>query len=179
MSLPADLIDQPRSLAKSGRRRPKQADLRRAVSTAYYAVFHALSELAADRVLRGVSHDRLGLTSLVQRSISHSNVKKAAAWLSCAPGQIKGVVRQARGNGAVNARLQWVCTRIVTLQELRHQADYDFSNQSPRWNRADALRLIDEAKRCIEELRDLEPSPDLTLLLVGCVLGERLLRNSE
>lgn len=42
MPLPDDLLEQARHLANGERRRPKQASLRRAVSTAYYALFHLL-----------------------------------------------------------------------------------------------------------------------------------------
>ena len=48
---PHDLIRMARQLASgdlgSGRGRPRQAELRRAVSTAYYAMFHALALTAA------------------------------------------------------------------------------------------------------------------------------------
>ena len=40
MSFPNDLLEQARHLANREPKRPKQASLRRAVSTAYYALFH-------------------------------------------------------------------------------------------------------------------------------------------
>ena len=43
MSLPEDLLEQAVHLATLDARRPKQANLRRAVSTAYYALFHLLT----------------------------------------------------------------------------------------------------------------------------------------
>jgi hypothetical protein len=43
VSFPNDLLEQARHLANREPRRPKQASLRRAVSTAYYALFHLLS----------------------------------------------------------------------------------------------------------------------------------------
>ena len=42
MPYAADLLEQARHLAKRGKKRPRQASLRRAVSTAYYALFHLL-----------------------------------------------------------------------------------------------------------------------------------------
>lgn len=42
MSLAKDLLEQAKHLASRERKRPKQASLRRAVSTAYYAVFYLL-----------------------------------------------------------------------------------------------------------------------------------------
>jgi hypothetical protein len=43
MPFPNDLLEQARHLANREPKRPKQASLRRAVSTAYYALFHLLS----------------------------------------------------------------------------------------------------------------------------------------
>ena len=40
---PLDLIEAARDMTESGRGRPTQAKLRRAVSTAYYAMFHCLA----------------------------------------------------------------------------------------------------------------------------------------
>ena len=44
----ADLIETARAITETGRGRPNQARLRRAVSTAYYAMFHTLAASAAD-----------------------------------------------------------------------------------------------------------------------------------
>ena len=46
MAFPGDLLEQAKHLSKRERRKPKQASLRRAVSTAYYALFHLLIEEA-------------------------------------------------------------------------------------------------------------------------------------
>jgi len=42
MTFAKDLLEQANHLARREQRKPKQARLRRAVSTAYYAVFHLL-----------------------------------------------------------------------------------------------------------------------------------------
>ena len=42
MPFPEDLLEQAKHLASRERTKPKQASLRRAVSTAYYALFHLL-----------------------------------------------------------------------------------------------------------------------------------------
>src|SRR5262245_43956452 len=51
MTLATDLLKQARSLCAASPRRPKQADLRRAVSTAYYSLFHALIAAAVGGML--------------------------------------------------------------------------------------------------------------------------------
>lgn len=73
---PYDLIRIARHLATGGvggnRGRPRQADLRRAVSTTYYALFHALSRCCAD-ILAGSTpaHRRQRGWQLVYRSLEH------------------------------------------------------------------------------------------------------------
>ena len=46
-----DLIETARSLTEISLRRPSQANLRRAVSTAYYAMFHCLAGCAANLII--------------------------------------------------------------------------------------------------------------------------------
>jgi hypothetical protein len=45
MSLHADLLEQAGNLARLDPTRPKQVNLRRAVSSAYYALFHLLTRI--------------------------------------------------------------------------------------------------------------------------------------
>jgi hypothetical protein len=46
MSFPAHLLEQAQLLANLDKKRPRQASLRRAISTAYYALFHLLTTAA-------------------------------------------------------------------------------------------------------------------------------------
>ena len=56
----------------------RQADLRRAVSTAYYALFHGLAETAADRLVGATPPARRYLAwSRVYRDLNHTSAKKA------------------------------------------------------------------------------------------------------
>ena len=50
---PFDLIETARGLTELSPRRPTQANLRRAVSTAYYAMFHCLASSAANLLIGG------------------------------------------------------------------------------------------------------------------------------
>jgi len=58
MPYPDHLLEQAHHLAKRERNRPRQASLRRAVSTAYYALFHLLISEAASNWKR-VEHRAL------------------------------------------------------------------------------------------------------------------------
>ena len=52
-----DLLDQAVSLAKLDAKKPKQANLRRAVSSTYYALFHLLVDEAC-RIQIGTRHNQ-------------------------------------------------------------------------------------------------------------------------
>lgn len=59
MSLHRDLLNQARQLATHEPRRPRQASLRRAVSAAYYALFHLLVDAASREIVAGQGRDVL------------------------------------------------------------------------------------------------------------------------
>lgn len=73
MSLHRDLLEQARHLAVRDRSRPRQANLRRAISTAYYALFHLL----VDEATRALIADP-ALHPLVGRSFDHGDMKNAS-----------------------------------------------------------------------------------------------------
>lgn len=73
MSLHDDLLEQATQLARLDPRRPKQANLRRAVSSAYYALFHLLTEEAA-----GLYASEGGLIARVCRTHNHADMKKVS-----------------------------------------------------------------------------------------------------
>lgn len=67
MTLHHDLLEQAEHLAKRETKKPKQASLRRAVSSAYYALFHLLVSDGARR-LAPAKPD--GLDVLIQRALA-------------------------------------------------------------------------------------------------------------
>lgn len=73
MSLASDLLDQASTLATLDPMRPKQASLRRAISAAYYSVFHLLIDEGARRISANVA-----LQPYIARSFQHTAIKEAA-----------------------------------------------------------------------------------------------------
>ena len=107
--IPKDLLDQADHLLRLSPRRPKQANLRRAVSASYYAVFHALCWSNAN-ILAGTGAGRPERAWLqVYRAVDH--------------GQAKSRCKDARSKG-FPATIQAYAEAFVTLQEQRHRADY-------------------------------------------------------
>ena len=129
------LLDTARYLANRSRRRPQQADLRRAVSTAYYAIFHALAECCANMLVGGPSAQRGERAwTQVYRSLQHAHARKACktAAEKDFPAGVKEFARS-----------------FTTLQEERHAADY---NPTLRLKREDANQLIALAAEAIDDL---------------------------
>jgi len=55
-SLSADLLAQAGDLLTKEKKKPKQANVRRAISTAYYALFHFVSDKVTKELV-GTTHD--------------------------------------------------------------------------------------------------------------------------
>jgi hypothetical protein len=160
MSLSQDLLQQARLLAQPGvaRGRPRQANLRRAVSTAYYAVFHLLSaEAAAQASPSGPE----GLRERVQRSLQHATMKAAANAFQSSPPPPRIV---ALIGAPIPGPLVSVARGFVRLQEERHNADYDLADQFDR-NRVQGL--IREAERVFRDWTIVRNSDEARVFLAA------------
>ena len=104
-----DLLELADGLARqSGRPSFRQAVLRRAVSTAYYALFHALCTVCSDGLVRW---SRTDLVDRTYRSLDHGTARRRLIALTStadAGASIKSI------NGVFNL-----------LQDRRNEADYE------------------------------------------------------
>ena len=71
-----DLLEQAVRLAKLDAKKPKQANLRRAISSAYYALFHLLVDEAC-RVQIGALHNQAPFRQVLGRAFAHGVMKEA------------------------------------------------------------------------------------------------------
>lgn len=133
MIQPDALLDHARALAGSGPGRPPDADLRRGVSAAYYAVFHDLTDRAA-RHLIGSAPD--AARNQIRRSWSHGELSAVAEMVvdrapTLAANPAAPLSKEARTGGplvdlaAVDADLVEALHLFGELQGRRHRADYD------------------------------------------------------
>jgi len=137
LSLSSDLLSQARTLVTKESTRPKQASLRRAVSTAYYALFHLLTEDAAKTMFGG--RDAVDLRFVVRRAFEHGTMKKAAKGFRA--GNLAEPWKHLLD--APSSELKRVANAFFELQEARHQADYDVGHSLTR---AEAVALVDQAE---------------------------------
>lgn len=148
--LVAGLLTVAEQLAQgSGPAAVRQASMRRGVSSAYYALFHALCTLCADELV-GWSKSR----SLppIYRSLDHSVVLK------------KLRSREAR---LIDPSIETIGSLFQNLQEKRHAADY--APPSALFSRTEALALLDEARDAIALIEGLDSKArlDLAILLLA------------
>lgn len=122
---------------RSGRAAQLNARRRRAVSTAYYALFHALSSLCAD-VLAGRGSDE-AVHTIVYRALGHSEVKATL---------------ESRELSEGNPTLRRVSEALNNLQEQREAADYAPFHFAI--GQAEAHALIGLARDAIGLLDDMD-----------------------
>lgn len=166
--LAEDLLSQADALAKIDPRRPKAANLRRAVSAAYYALFHHLIG-SAGQLFAGAQDSDWPLVALTTRAFNHGEMRAASRALQNA--QPPEVFRPlwTRYGVASNADLSLVADSFVSLQELRHSADYDLN---ANFLRADVVAAVQRARDAIaawnrlrQQNRDLARLAALAMLL--------------
>lgn len=137
---PLDLIATARDLtSRADGGKPRQSDLRRAQSTAYYAVFHTLAQLCANLLVGGSAAERSRPAWVqVYRALEHGNVKDAC--------KNRAIISRFPKN------IEDFANAFVTLQTKRHQADYDpFENFVPSSVGAD-INVAEEAiKKLLSE----------------------------
>lgn len=85
MALPTDLLAQARLLATREPKRPKQASLRRAISNAYYALFHLLVDQSCRFLVSGASASRRALREQLARSLAAADAYLLALLVRARP----------------------------------------------------------------------------------------------
>ncbi len=149
MSLATDLIEQARMLAGLDTTNPKQASLRRAVSAAYYGLFHLLVEEGVKLFVR--NHD--ALAAKVSRTFDHNTMKTVSGHFK---DQTKGLPKGISPNTAyqIHADLKTVAEAFIKLQESRHDADYNLDRQFSLSEAQELIRAAETAFASWENVRD-------------------------
>lgn len=156
--------------ADAGKGRPKTVWLRRAVSTAYYALFHELIDRATAE-LCGSNPSSQAKRDRVARWFGHQDIAVLAGAVVASGNQTPAQKAIRAIMPDPHADLQRVADGFLALQAARHDADYDHTYDIKR---SDALLLIGTARDAIDRLQSLaaneEPSYRQFLkLMVGSV----------
>lgn len=118
---------------------PRQVDVRRAISAAYYGVFHATVTAVADHFV-GVAKRKSAQYGLVYRSIDHATLRSLCEKATRPPGT---KYKSHLLNGSFGSNIPYFAAAVIELQEKRHSADYD---PLFRVNTSDAKLAIETAR---------------------------------
>ena len=134
----ADLIAAALDLVEAGSRgRPRQANLRRAISTAYYAMFHCLAVCCADMLVGGVGAER-----------------SEPAWRQVYRALEHGAARQRCNRTAIIQKfpveVRDFAEKFAIMQQKRHRADYD---PEADYEKDDVLKDITDAAEAIAKFQ--------------------------
>ena len=160
MSLHEDLLAQAAFLARHEPKRPKQATLRRAISTAYYALFHLLIH-EASRMYVG---DRALINSIV-RVYGHGEMYDVSMAFSA--GEWPKAFDRVKGSFSIGQELKNVAKAFVVLQQARLDADYILAKT---FNRRDTIAFIDQAKQAFRDWEAIRKD-NLSKIYLACFLN--------
>jgi hypothetical protein len=167
MSLHDDLLAQAWHLAGLDKKRPKQANLRRAVSAAYYALFHLIVGNGG-YVMSPAEPARL--RQRVQRMFEHSAMKAvckkfAKNDLKALPVDLGELIATP-----LEPELSAIANTFVEMQELRHQADYDVLATFDRYQ---VYELIDSVEDAFRKWSSMAGKPNANVFLAAMMLQKR------
>ena len=139
MAFPEDLLEQAQHLARREPKRPKQASLRRAVSAAYYALFHLLIAEATRNWKRAAQRHSLGraFDHGQMRTACEKKRKELTAYLNGDPSPSPQRV--------LSQHLHTVTDTFIQLQQQRQTADYDSGGPEKKYRFfSRTLRVLSE-----------------------------------
>lgn len=101
---------------------PRQVDVRRAISAAYYAVFHHLLTAAGDMYV-GKTKQSTNDYALVYRSIDHGALRSLCQ--EAKKPNMPAKYQRHMPKSGLSQNIQAFASALLELQEKRHRADYD------------------------------------------------------
>ena len=134
---------------------PKQVDLRRAVSAAYYGLFHLLTTEAAQNWKHQHQRDRFA------RMFDHGRMKTCSSKVSSRPLPV------GPAEIPIATDLKLVADSFVKLQQDRHTADYDNSQVWSRTQVWEVTCVAEDAIAAWSNIREKEIAQDYLLDLMG------------
>ena len=139
--------------------RPRETDLRRAVSTAYYAMFHILCDNIANMLVGGTGTDRSDKAwKQVYRALNHADAKR----------KCKRIYQPNKTYGFPD-ELKVFAAQFHDMQEARHNADY---NPDCRLQKQDVRVSLEEVSIVIADFKNVSPK-DRTAFAVWLLFNQR------
>jgi len=146
-----ELLQQAKELVHKSQNEPTQADLRRSVSSAYYALFHLLIFEACLNWSNDIS--RPGLA----RMFEHGAMKKVSRMVTEA-----SKMPYVGQDPAIVDKLRTFAELFVQLQEQRHEADYNIKDT---WTLTQSLNEMPAANRAFVIWQEISQDYLISLLI--------------
>lgn len=165
MSLAADLLQQTEDLLNLDPRRPKQASLRRSISTAYYSLFSLLVDEAARAAVGGGPGKKLlrgyvirtfyhkGMADVCRRFVNKNHSKKIEELL---PGH------------QISEDLVYIADTFCFLQDERTEADYNFVRS---YTKEYVNVIISDAKIVHEKYQAIKNREETKIFLMALLVN--------
>lgn len=132
----ADLITVALDLLEAADRKENSAHLRRSLSTAYYAMFHCLARMTADRLIRARGTPREKAAWLhVYCALQHQHARKQCL--------------DSRAMATHPTAVRYFAAQFAALQDHRHQADY---NPATEFEPAEVRKTVESAAEAVRLL---------------------------
>lgn len=141
---------------------PRQVDLRRAISGAYYSVFHAALTAAADNFV-GRSRRASAQYVLAYRSIDHKSLRDICDEVRRPI--LRNRYKPYEPDGGFGTHIRAFAESLLDLQQKRHAADYD---PAMRFDSSEARAAVSAARAALAHLQhasDRERTALLALLV--------------
>lgn len=165
MPSPTELLAVARLLsAASDDGSPSDAQRRRAVSTAYYALFHHVLRAAAQRFV-GMGHETTAGYAILYRGFDHRRMKDVCEALQVST--LSDRYQRLLHKASASQDARDFAGVFPNLQDARHRADYDPAYQLPL---SEASFLIDAAELAMgafDRIVPEEQADNLALMMVG------------
>jgi hypothetical protein len=140
---PDHLFEQAGKLIAPRFGRPRQVDIRRAISSAYYGIFHAVITKAVDQIIGATNRDK-NHYGLAYRSVNHSRLRELCNEVQ--KSVLSNRYRPYAPSAGFGVHIVAFAEAVVELQEKRHAADYDVMI---RMNRSDAVLAVATARAAL------------------------------
>jgi hypothetical protein len=142
---------------------PSDVELRRAVSSLYYALFHQINQDAAALLAPNVS---AATNFCIQRWFDHRQMKEICGRFT-AP-ELANPLLGLIGRTA-SSDLRTVTRAFILLQEARHQADYDLGYQLAKTDAISRAKVAAEAFQAWQRIQD---SSEVNIFILSLLMWE-------
>lgn len=163
MSRADDLLQLAEELANLHAPNYRQVDLSRAVSTAYYALFHLLTFEAA------ANWNTESLRPVLGRVFEHGKMKSACETLASDLNRYFDSNPPPSREQVVSIHLHWVANTFVQSQQQRNDADY---NTAKEWTNTEVATLIAAVAQAFRSWKTIRAELAAQKLLVS-MLGAK------